>query len=497
MTFRILTAEISHETNTFSIRPTTFASFTDRSFLLGRQAIAARGVANTDLAGFLDVGRARGWQITHSVSTSAPPGGRVTADAFARITAPLLEQAALGPWDGILLSLHGAMVTTDSEDGEGTLLALIRGIVGPKLPVAITLDPHANATQAMCRHANIIVSYKTYPHVDMRERARQAADILHRAMTGEIAPYTLRAHRPMLEEVNGGRTDVGPMIDRLARGRAHEAHPDAFAVSVNGGFGNADIAEVGPTVLVTCQGDPVPHQALADSIADDIWARRSEGMTEFHDVATAAARAYAHDGKGGPIVVADYADNPGGGGYGDSTSLLAALLKADVTDACFGPMVDEAAVAFLHTLAVGDTVTLALGGRTDPAKGGGPLTVTGRIALLSGGDFTGDGPMMGGLAGSWGKMAVLVVAGVDILVVTKAQQILDLQQFRAFGIDPTAKSVVAVKSMQHFRAAFAPIAAEMILCDSGALCSPDLRKLPYRQVPRPIFPLDQSEDEYR
>jgi microcystin degradation protein MlrC len=326
----------------------------------------------------------------------------------------------------------------------------------------------------------------------MRDCARQAAEILHRTMAGEIRPTTLRVHCPMLEEVNGGRTDTGPMIERLASARDYEQRPDVFAVSVNGGFGNADIAEVGPTVLVTAQGDMAAHRQFADSIADDIWARRFETINDFLTVESAAALCVAHSGTGGPIVVADYADNPGGGAYGDGTNLLRALLDAGVRNACFGAMIDPQAARDLHARTVGETVSIALGGKIDPRIGGTPLHVTGTLKLLSSGDYTGDGPMIGGLKKHWGPTAVLAVEGIDILIVSLSSQVLDLQQFKAFGIDPAAKSIVALKSMQHFRAAFTPIASRVIVCDSGALCTPDLARLPYRHVTRLVFPLDPA-----
>lgn len=491
MSFHVLTAEISHETNTFSIRPTDLDAFKSRYFLLGQDAIDERGHANTDLAGFLDVARDKEWDLTHAISTSAPPGGVVTPGTFMALAAPVIALALAQRFDGILLSLHGAMVLEDAEDGEGTFLARLREVTGPEVPIAITLDPHANVTQEMADLANIIVSYNTYPHIDMRQCAVAAGEILHRTMAGEIAPQTLRVHRPMLEEVNGGRTDTGPMIDRHILARAHEQHPDAFAVSINAGFGNADIADVGPTVLVTYQGDPAPHQALANDIADDIWNRRFECLNDYLMVEDAAAQCVAHNDAAGPLVVADYADNPGGGAYGDATSLLAALIDAGVSNACFGPMIDPEAVQHLQAYTPGETVKLALGGKTDAAYGGGPITVTGTLTLLSDGGYTGTGPILGGLGRSWGPTAVLTVDGIDILIVSNATQMLDLEQFRAFGIDPAAKTVVALKSMQHFRAAFEPIAARVIVCDSGALCTPDLARLPYRNVPRPIFPLDQ------
>ncbi|WP_300063751.1 M81 family metallopeptidase [uncultured Roseobacter sp.] len=491
MSFRVLSAEISHETNTFSIRPTNLAAFKNRYFLLGEDAIRERGQANTDLAGFLDVARDKGWVLTHAVSTSAPPGGLVTPGTFMALAAPVIALALAQSFDGILLSLHGAMVIDGAEDGEGTFLARLREVTGRDVPIAITLDPHANVSQEMADLADIIVSYKTYPHVDMRDCAVLAGEILHRTMSDEIAPKTLRVHRPMLEEVNGGRTDAGPMIERNARALEHQQHPDAFAVSINAGFGNADIAEVGPTVLVTYQGDPTPHERLANELADDIWDRRFEGLNDYLSVEAAAAQCAGHEAENGPIVVADYADNPGGGAYGDATSLLAALLAASADNACFGPLVDPEAIEYLETQTVGRAVTLELGGKTDPDRGGGPITVTGTLKMLSDGNFAGTGPILGGLHRSWGRTAVLGVVGIDILIVTNATQMLDLAQFQTFGIDPAAKTIVALKSMQHFRAAFEPIASRIIVCDSGALCTPDLARLPYRNVPRPIFPLDR------
>jgi microcystin degradation protein MlrC len=492
MTFTVLTAEFSHETNTFSIVPTDFKAFTDRFLLVGDEALRERGDANTDIAGFMDVGKAKGWTIIHALSTAAPPAGLVTRDAYERIAGQIVALAIQNRHrlNGIALGLHGAMVTEFDQDGEGELLERLRDVVGPQIPIAITLDPHANVTHRMCALANIVVAYKTYPHVDMRISARQAAEILHRTMAGEIRPTTLRVHCPMLEEVNGGRTDIGSMIERIVKARAYEQQADVFAVSINAGFGNADIVEVGPTVLVTGQGDMVAHRQFAETIANDMWAKRFEMINDFLSVEAAAASCASHNGQDGPIVVADYADNPGGGAYGDGTNLLQALLNVKVSNACFGALIDPEAAKHLHTHQVGETVSIRLGGKTDPRIGGAPLSLTGVLKLLSAGEYTGDGPMIGGLKKTWGPTAVLEVDGIDILIASFSSQILDLQQFRTFGIDPAIKSVVALKSMQHFRAAFEPIAAKVIVCDSGALCTPDLRKLPYRHVARPIFPLD-------
>lgn len=492
MTFRVLTAEISHETNTFSRQKTDEQAFKDRYALVGAEAIAERGAANTELAGFLDSSRAYGWHLDHVLSAAAGPSGLVTRAAYDWLCDPIVAAIGRGGYDGILLGLHGAMVTDFCDDGEGELLRRIRAVIGHGTPVAITLDPHANVSRQMCELAEIVVSYKTYPHIDMRDTGAHAGDILHRAIAGEISPRTILATRPMLEEVNGGRTDVGPMIERIAAARAYEDKADVFAVSVNGGFASADIAEVGPTVLVTGQGDFSAHSAFAESLADDFWAKRHQVLNDYLSVESAAAVAAAYENGDGPLVIADYADNPGAGAYGDSTNLLRALIDTGVVNACFGPMVDGEAVQALHSAKIGDRVSIALGGKTDARFGGGPLALDAELVSISDGRFVGDGPMIGGLSGTFGPSAVLRVDGLEILVVTIARQILDLQQFRSFGIDPARKRVVALKSMQHFRAAFEPIAGKTIVCDSGALCTLHYERLPYRNVPRPIFPLDQE-----
>jgi len=201
MAFNILTAEFSHESNTFSIRPAGLAAFEMRGILLGEAAIAARGEANTPLAGFLDIARPQGWRVVHAVSAHAAPSGPVATEAYEHLAGLIVgaAQAHRGVLHGVALGLHGAMVTETSEDGEGELLDRLRAVLGRSLPIAITIDPHANVTGRMAELADIIVSYKTYPHVDMRDCGRQAADILRRTMAREIAPVTIRATRPMLE----------------------------------------------------------------------------------------------------------------------------------------------------------------------------------------------------------------------------------------------------------------------------------------------------------
>lgn len=235
-----------------------------------------------------------------------------------------------------------------------------------------------------------------------------------------------------------------------------------------------------------------PHIKFAQGIAADIWQHRHRVSNDYLDVNTTAAIAAEYADNKGPLVISDYADNPGAGAYGDATNLLQALLQAGVSNACFGPLVDAETVQQLMQHEPGDKALINLGGKTDPAYGGPPLALQAELVLLSDGGYIGGGAMIGGLTRSFGPTAVVRVSGMEILITSVAQQLLDQQQFRCFGIEPTAKSVVALKSMQHFRADFEPIAGRIIVCDSEALCSPSYERLEYHNVTRPIFPLDQD-----
>jgi len=495
VSYKILTAEFMHESNTFSRVETDEQAFRNCFYLRAADAIAERGEQNTELAGFLNIGRKYDWQIDHILSAAAGPSGKVTAAAFDWLADPIIAAAKANHYDGILLGLHGAMVTDFCDDGEGELLQRLRAVTGDKIPIAITLDLHANVSRKMCQLSNIIVSYKTYPHVDMRETARHAGEILQRSLDGEINPYTIRVSCPMLEEANGARTDSESMLDWIRAARKWEQRDDAFAVSINGGFSCADIAEVGPTVLVTGEGDIDAHQAFAGSLAADIWMHRHDVLNDYIDVKEAAAIAAGFVSSEGPLVIADYADNPGAGSYGDATNLLRAMLDAETTDACFGPMVDGETVQQLLHHAIGEMIDVNLGGKVDPAFGGGPLDLQVELVSLSEGHYVGSGAMIGGLQRSFGPTAVVRIGGIEILITTVAQQLLDLQQFRCFGIDPASKRVVALKSMQHFRAEYEPIAGRVIVCDSGALSTPDYKQRKYNKVVRPIFPLDTELDD--
>lgn len=494
MSFRVLSAEFIHESNTFKKGLTTLRDFQAATLLDGPEAVQALGDANTEIAGFLDAAKTHGWALTHVISAHAYPSGPVARDAYEHIAGRIIAAAKAEKYDGIILGLHGSMVPEFTDDGEGELLTRLRAVLGRDIPIAVTLDLHAMVSETMVDLADIFVSYKTYPHVDMRIAGRHAGRILDTAMAGKVKPRTVRAHRPMLEEINSGRSDIPDTAKLYTDATAHEAEDGILAVSINAGFAEADTTILGPTVLVTYDSLKAPAAVrageIAEAIADRIWDNRLNKAEKYLTVEEAAALAVTFRPVKGPLIIADYADNPGAGAYGDAPALLEALLAAGATETVAAPFFDPEAAAELHRHREGETVTIRLGGKNDPYFGGGPLTLTGEIIRLADGRYRGDGPVLGGLDCSFGLTVVFRVGGVSVLIVSEPEQAIDLQQLRAFGIVPEAQRVLALKSMQHFRAAFEPIADRVVVCDSGALATPTAAKRPYARTSRPIFPLD-------
>jgi microcystin degradation protein MlrC len=492
---RVLTARFMHETNTFSRVPTDIAVIRRRDYHLENEIPAAfRGTRSAFGAAF-EAADKFGWTLVHPVSANPNPSGIVTDDAFEQITAMIIGAVdTKGPIDGALLFLHGAMVSDNHEDAEGEFLARLRRRLGPEVPIVVTLDLHANVTQLMADNANALIAYRTYPHIDYYERAWQGAELLQRAMEGEIRPKTVIARRPMLYGLDHGRTQRGPMAELIARGETLERNGEALVVSICAGFSRANIHDVGPSVTVTVDGNTARGQAIAEEFMDYAWETRDFTTVKLLSVAEAVALAGRGQPGDKPLVVADYTDNPGGGGYGDATAFLKGLVAGGVESVAFHAICDPEAVREGMRLGVGVKTTLTLGGKTDPSMGGGPLALHGEVVCLSNGRFIAYGPMGGGVERNYGPSMVFRVGGIDIIVITNNGQAVDLGQFTSLGIDPTRYRTVAVKSMQHFRAAFEPIAREVILVDTGALCSEIYTPELFTKVRRPVWPLDPVPD---
>jgi microcystin degradation protein MlrC len=492
---RVLTGRFMHETNTFSVQKTDMALWRRRDFHRDNEIPAAFRGTRSALGATFEAADKYGWTLVHPISANANPSGTVTDDAFEQIGGLMLKAAQdQAPIDGVLLHLHGAMVVDSYEDGEGELLARLRRILGPDVPIVVTLDLHANVTQQMADYASALIAFRTYPHIDQYERAWQGAELLQRAMNGEVKPKTVIARRPMIHGLDRGRHQAGPFAELLARGERLEQAGEILVASPCAGFSRANIADVGPSVTVTIdlnKPEAVGRgQAMAEEFMDYAWQTRDYESFKLLSVKKAVTR--AKQGKPGdkPLVVADYTDNPGGGGYGDATAFLRGLVEAGVEAVAFHAICDPEAVAEGMRAGIGVPTTIALGGKTDPAMGGGPLRLTGEVTHLTNGKFIAYGPMGGGVERDYGPSMVFRVGGIDIICITNNGQAVDLGQFTSLGIDPTRYTTVCVKSMQHFRAAFEPIAREVILVDTGALCSEIYTPELFDKVRRPVWPLD-------
>lgn len=492
MSGRVLIAGFKHETNTFSNNVADLAAYRARALYEDNEVAEKLSDTRTEVAAFLEACDRHGWQPTHPIYADATPCGPVSRDAYEYVVGRIVATAKdKGPFDAVLLSLHGAMVAEHVDDGEGELLARLRAVTGPDTPIAITLDMHANVTDRMAALASIMVSYRTYPHVDHHEIATHAAELVAQTLRGEIAPSCEVARGDLLSGIDNGRTNQpGPMTELLAMARAYEESPDILSISINAGFAWSDIAQAGPSAVVVGNGRVAAQAQIAKALVAEIWARRHRVTVEPLSIAAGLKHALAHRGDK-PLIIADTADNPGGGGYGDSTGVLGALIDAGIDNAAFATVFDPAFAAHATEAGVGARISFPLGGKLD-ARLSPPIAVTeGEVRHLSNGGFALRGPMAAGTQVDPGLCAVVRVGGVDVVVASHRYQVYDLMFFLHAGLDPTHYRVVAVKSSQHFRAAFGPIADAMVVIDAGdGMTTEDLTQLDFKRLRRPVFPLD-------
>ncbi|CTQ47452.1 M81 family metallopeptidase [Roseibium aggregatum] len=494
MNFRVAMIEYSCESNTFTIKRTGLQRFHASRYYTGSEICEKMRDTGSEIAGCIDVADANSWELVPIVAAQAAPGGAVTEEARKAITNDVLKRLKKAdPFDGIFIAFHGAMVTESAQDGETQFLVALRNLIGRKVPIAVTFDLHANIFDEMSMLVDIAVSYRTYPHIDMRELGREACELLQRAMAGEIEPQVAVTRPPMLVGCDDGRTTKdGPMCRILELAEREMAKSGILNVAVNAGFTDADVFAAGPSVLVTYDAKSVPHRealAAAERVCGRVWDYRMEWAVPMA-LESCIEELESHTPDGDPVIVADFSDNPGSGAYGDCTAVLAALLNASLEDAALGALYDPEAAHSLAKAGIGAERTLSIGGKTDPGVGGGPIQVTGTVIAVSDGSFVHEGPMYTGLPGWLGTCVCLRVQGIDILIVSENVQMFDQNIFRAVGIEPAEKSIVVVKSMQHFRGAFEPIAAKVLVTDAGGLCTPNVTARQYRNIRRPVFPLD-------
>jgi microcystin degradation protein MlrC len=487
MTHTVLLARFKHETNTFSSLSTGRAEFASTSLYAGEAIPPEFRGTNTDLGGFLRVADAEGWDVVPTVAANATPGGVVTADAFASVLDCIVDGIDDHDPDAVLLGLHGAMVSERHRDGDGRILEAVRSAVGDDVPVMATLDLHANVSDRMVDAADGLFGYDTYPHVDIGDTGETAARAMAATLADDLTPTVIVERAPVLPPLPPLRTATEPMASLLSAAADAESAP-VPDVSVFGGFAYADVPEAGASVVGVA--DESVAEATAAACADlaaAADARRDEFDRTYAGVDDAVADAAAWD-RDAPLVLADVADNPGGGSAQDGTVLLGALLDAGVEDAAVAAIYDPAAVDAAAAAGVGERVTVDLGGHTE--ANGDPITVEGAVRLLSDGTYRNRGPMSTGLEVSFGRTAVLDVDGIDVIVASHRQQPYDPEAFRSHGITPERRRVLVLKSTVHYRAAFEPIAGGIREVSAPGLCSPDLPSFGYDHVRRPMYPLD-------
>ncbi|NPV09470.1 MAG: M81 family metallopeptidase [Anaerolineae bacterium] len=496
---RVLGACVAHETNTFSAVPTTLEDFRraspgpdpgDGSGFGSGQAIVGEFEGTRSMAGgFLDGAREHGLDLELLMWTFATPGGTVRQDAYEFMRDLLLRRMReAGACDGVLLHLHGAMVSEDIEDVEGDLLTAVRGVVGPDVPIVVTLDLHANVTAEMARQADVLVGYDEYPHSDIYERGVEAAGLLAAILEGRLKPTMAYRQLPLVTMPPKQCTLRQPMLSLLSLAREIEARPGIANVTLALGFPFADVRDVGVSVLVTADGDRTLAEATAVEMAQAVWDRRDEFQVELTPVAEAIE--YAQTRARGLVVLADGSDNPGGGGPCDGTVILRELIEREAQDAVVAIIADPEAVAMAVEAGVGNSVTLDLGGKTDD-RHGPPVHLTGYVRLISDGSFVGQGPMSRGVRAHMGRTVVLVVGGVEVVVTERRLQPLDAELLRSVGIEPTRRRIVALKSAVHFRSTYQDLAERIFDMDTPGVHRPDFSAYEYRRLRRPVYPLDQ------
>jgi microcystin degradation protein MlrC len=482
---RVAVAGFQHETNTFAPFPTEWPNFQTPGawppYAEGAKAIEqARGL-NVPLGGF--VGAANGMELVPLLYAAAEPGGLVSTQAFDQITATLCERLAdAGEIDAVYLDLHGAMVTDDFEDGEAEILRRVRAVVGPDLPIAVSLDLHGNLSPEFSELASCMTMYRTYPHIDMAATGARAAHLLMELLKhgkpfctafrqlDYIIPITAQSTR----REPGGRLYAS--LDGLAAPDGVSSIDFAF------GFPPADIYNCGTSVYA-CGTD----QAAVDAAADAMLAALQNAEDDFDTGLTAAPAAVrrAMEVNGAkPVILADPQDNPGAGAPGDATGLLAAMLN-DNTHGVIGMIWDAKTAAQAHKAGVGAMIDAQIGGQF-PESGGPAISVRASVEQLSDGKFLCTGPMFGGMTANLGPCARLRVrqgaADVTIVVGSNRAQNADQAILRHIGANPEDFKVVAVKSAIHFLADYEPIAQEVIFSESPGANPCRIETIPYTRL---------------
>ncbi len=501
---RLLIAMMKHETNTFSPVPTPLQRFGHGPGpLYGEAAVEAYRGTGTGLGAYLDLAEREGAEVVLPIAAGAPPSRPVEDAAYEHIAGVICDAVAQGRhrggYDGIMLDLHGAMVTESFEDGEGELLRRIRAI-DAATPIAVSYDMHANLYDAMIENATVVAGYRTYPHIDTYDTAHRAGEILFAAIRGAVRPVMAWGNVPMLPHVMRQGSDDHPNHELQARCAAMTTE-GALAASLFTGFPHADIKNAGLSAVVVTDGDRALAERLRDELLNEAWADREAFVYQIEPLEQSLARAKAlgsseagvpQPGEG-PIMLLDHYDNCASGGTMDTTAVLAAILREGLDNVAAFAIYDPAAVQKAIAAGIGAEIALSIGGKMAmPAIPGDsrPLTVTGTVKTIAHGRFRNKGPMGRGVLMDMGPSVVLDTGRVEIALISRHVEPSDLNCLLALGIDPLQKRYVMLKSRIHWRAGLGAMAKAVVECAGMGVCTSDYSQLSFTKVRRPIYPLD-------
>ena len=487
---RIATGGVLHETSTFAAGKTVVRDFeTGIGFARGAELFEKYRGANFCCGGFIDGAAKHGFELIPLLWAFAFPSGVIERASYDELKNEFLDglrrEMAKG-LDGVLLDLHGAMVVEGIDDGDGDFIASVRAVVGPQCPIVVTTDLHGNHAPLRVAAADAIIGYDTYPHIDMAERGREAAGLIVRTIRGEVRPVSALRQLPMFWSA-ACQVTAHPPIDELFRLVFDiEKRPGILSATIATGFPWADITDVGAAVIVVADGDRVLAQQTADEIGDWIWTRR----TRWYKTPPTVCEAITEGQKIGrfPIMLADMADNTGGGAPGDSTEVLRTFVEQDLPDALVLYLVDVEVAKQAHAAGVGAKFHAQLGGKSDPIQGP-PVPLDVEVVALSDGRFRYDGPMYAGTNGNLGLCAWLRYRGINIVVVSVRMQPLDQAFARSLGIDCSKMKYISVKSAVHFRSGFEQLGGQIFNINAAGIHSHDFNLLKYQRR-RPMYPLE-------
>jgi len=489
---RIAIGGLYQESHSFSPAPATMDEFRACVLLRGEETFEQLSGMNHEVAGVLEVLSDHDC-IPLLYGATAASGMPLRENCYEQLKAEYLAgvQNAM-PLDGVVMTMHGAMVAEHIDDATGDLIGAVREIVGLNIPITVSLDLHANVTRLMSRSADALVGYHTAPHIDQKDTGTRAARVMRHLLDGGRIEQA-HCQIPMIVAAENGQTTVGPYSEVMNLALELEAQPGVLSASVFSVQPWLDLPEVGSSVIVVTDGDRSLAQQEAARLARELWNRREAFEPDLTPYEEAIDEALASDGR--PFVFSDSSDAPSSGAPGDSTVLHSALLDRNVQDPIYLNIVDSAAVARAEEVGVSNTGSVTVGASlTDQFYS--PVSFDGTVRTLFDGRFRFKGPGFNGVTFNMGKTAVWVAGGIHLVTMERGILQWDPELYRCVGLEPADARIVMAKSPAAFRAAYSELAHTIVNVDAPGVCSPNLRSFPWRRISRPIYPLDEFEPSH-